>query len=79
MAEDDVHTYAAEVERVLVSGGAWVIRDMIGHSHQHRELDRNAIEQLAAGTSLSVEVFEIACADHQPGSCETLLTVLRRL
>ena len=51
----DRGAYAREVERVLVAGGAWLIRDVVGHHHQVAELDAAAIEDLASGAALRVE------------------------
>jgi ubiquinone/menaquinone biosynthesis C-methylase UbiE len=47
--------YALEVARVLTPGGAWLIRDVIGHGHQVDELDEDAIRQLGVAAGLVVE------------------------
>ena len=67
--------YAEEVERVLAAGGAWVIRDVIGHQHQVAELSADAIGELARSTSLRVEVCDII---EGLDSHTWLLAVLRR-
>lgn len=79
VAPEDVPAYVAEVERVLVSGGAWVIRDMLGHGHQHRDIDPERIRELAQGSTLEVETCELTDAPRENHGTHTfLLAVLRR-
>ena len=79
VAHGEVPAYASEVARVLVPGGAWVIRDMVGHAQQHHELDFDFIHALAHNTPLTVESCGIGDTPnaHHAGH-QTLVAVLRR-
>lgn len=79
VAPDDVPAYVSEVERVLVSGGAWVIRDMLGHGPHHRGIDCARIHEIAHGSTLEVEECGVLDAAHaQHGKGQVMLAVLRR-
>jgi ubiquinone/menaquinone biosynthesis C-methylase UbiE len=78
---DDIDSpqYAAEVERVLAPGGAWVIRDMLGHSHQHGEVDPERLAELVTGSALTIESVVIRDFEHAGHHAhKDLLVVVRK-
>ncbi len=76
MPTDDRLRYAAEVGRVLVPGGVWVIRDAVGHHGQVDEIDEAGVQRLAhaAGTAI-----ESCVVEGMPGGHAWLIAVLRRV
>lgn len=72
----DQHRYAMEAARVLVPGGVWIIRDVVGHHHHGAETSAASLAQLASGASLHVDQCELVDADsgHQ-----WICAVLRRV
>lgn len=75
LSSEQQRIYAAEVSRVLMPGGAWVIRDVIGHSHQIAQLGVDEVAGLAQHAALRVEDLKIL-KDLYPHTW--LVAVLRR-
>jgi ubiquinone/menaquinone biosynthesis C-methylase UbiE len=76
LSRADRPAYAREVARVLTPGGAWVIRDLLGHGGPHVELDETEVDALAQGASLRIESRDVADVPH--GTHQALVVVLRR-
>jgi ubiquinone/menaquinone biosynthesis C-methylase UbiE len=78
IATDDRPQYASEAARVLAPGGAWLIRDLLGHAGQVAELDTDSIDDLTDGLPVRVEAFETVEASSPHGSHTWIIAVLRR-
>lgn len=79
VASRDLPAYVSEVARVLAPGGAWLIRDMVGHDRHHRDVDPEGIRNLAHESPLRFEACDVTEVPHaRHGAVQMMVAVLRR-